>query len=215
VGYTLFSVRDRVYRDLRMAETVKTVITLSTFVVFILLMFYYPLVFMNLVYTHDNLRPQDIPARDEAINSGFVSSDSSQMERYQWDWFIVAISTFKMLYLIVPMWTYYEAKRANNVIFIHVVVASAMGLIDLGAGLYFGVSLIGCKNSFLCMDENPSNVGAGRSSGTFLVLFFFTVIFFFFDLLYLALYGPLNDVKRRAASQRNVSAPRDGKMRSR
>lgn len=144
------------------------------------LIVYYPLIYLNITFTNDELRVADVPFYDTDLGSGTT-------RRYQYHWWEFASDSLRILEPIVMI-----TAMCSQVIFGPqsvlplVVFMSFMVILETAKLVKRAADWLRCGGYQFCRNFDTSSP-ADRPNYIFLTCFFFNLVYWIFAIIYLAL----------------------------
>lgn len=170
-----------------MGNTKFIVIQLFNTLVTLSLLGYFPVVYLNLVYTHDTLPIANVPYYDPALTS-------AKSDRYQYEWFFYAMDIFR---IIPPIMINFQITstviHGSSSTLGYILIVGFICILDL-INLVKRSSDYGlCSTIQFCRNFNPANYAT--PNWVFLVGFWFNLAFLLFDAIYIYMAVYINDIK--------------------
>lgn len=161
-------------------------ITAFNAVVLVTLLFFFPLAFMNLVFTTTNLPSSSVPFYDATLAS-------TRSDVYGVEWWFTAIDVLRIIppTLLCFCMTYTFVKRDGSMGLVYTIVMVVCLLIELGNMLRRGWSWYYCGDWQVCRNTDPLG-DPSEANTTFVLIASYNIIFVIFDTIYLIISHAIN-----------------------
>lgn len=168
-------------------------VTVYNAVIFILLIVYFPIVWLNLVFTFDYLSSNDVPYYDNA---------SSAYDRYNAMWWIIALDILRFVGPAMASFTLglmlLEKSGMVATLLWYTIIMIILMVLEIAKAVVFTWQWVYCSDYQLCRNFNPS----GNPSSANYVFIIMTVSdygFFLFFIIYLGLSSAMGKYARGSA----------------
>lgn len=159
-----------------MANTKFVVLNLYNAIVVISLLIYFPTVFLNLVFTFDDLPVANIPYYSESITT-------AKSDRYQYEWFFYALDVLR---IIPPIFLNFQISsnivHGKSSMLAYYVVMGVCLIVEFANFLKRSIDWGLCSSTQLCRGYETSPATANY---VFLVAFWYNAAWVLFDMIYL------------------------------
>jgi hypothetical protein len=158
-------------------------------IVLLSLIFYFPYVFLNLVFTHETLTPSDVPYYDPLITT-------ARSDRYEYEWYFTALDTMRIIPPCMLLFTLlYFVIYGESYLILYTLVIIVCILVELMNLIKRTVAYVDCSNWQICRNFDPTG-DPGKPNTVFLVMFWYNLAFLIIDIIYGLILYAFGDLER-------------------